>query len=1539
MRRALLGSSALVPAAAASLMFAPTAEAVTLDKEYLRELPELGRLLYHAVNAVEWELDPETEALKVVFDDGWRGVFEVGEYIVDGDEVFLWPENIYIEAFPVHAVWNILWGHPAGVMAGGGIWWLLGRNSPPVAVDDFLTFTEGQTQGDNEETLFFNVLGDDYDPNSDVISLQPFDDVEGTFGRFTMNAAGTDIQYHFLDDINATNLAEGETATDTATYSIIDEHGLTDTATLTVTITGINKAVEDDDEPSNESSGDEVSEDATSVTLTNLLDNASDPDGGDPFISAVVGGVVGQRVDVAAGGYFIINTDGTATYHPDGDFEGLDKGDTTEVSIQYTVSDGRGSTNSSEVTVTVVGENDGFTDADESKSVNEDEAGQSIGNILSVTDDPDEDDSHSITDVGDSGGLTFSPNQGGKLTVTANGVATFDPEDDFDNLAAGESEEVEITYTVSDSDDNGSDRETDTSTLTLTVQGRNDTFTDGNETLTVSEDATSAGSINILGTNDAGSISDDPDTNDTHTIKTFNGQTVPTTGLTLTSPAISGGTLTVQQNGTVSFNPDDDFHALLGTDETLTFTYEVTDNASTSPHTDTSTLTIKITAENDAIVDGDESHTTISALKTQENTSISSGVNVLDNVSDVDDGDTKHVSDSGTKLSGSKTYAGDNGGSFTLTAEGAMSFDPGTDFDKLAKDATTETKITYQVTDGDSTDTSTVTVQVTGVNDAPDPVADTAAFTEDATTTVKSFNATNNDTDVDGGTIELSDFISVTKTYGTFAETSSGDDIQYTLANSSAAVQALAKSETVSETAAYTITDGQGGSATTGKVTAKITGVNDDPTAIDFKQALNETNDGSGATTVTFAAMDNADDVDAGTSLSIALGTQSASHGAFAMTASGNNITYAFRDDSSLDSLDTKQTAQETVTYTVSDENGGTVTKTITVTINGLTDNEPPKFTSASSSNVAENSNTAYTVAASDDQTAESSLSYEMLSGDDSDLFNFDATSRKLTFKSAPSFEDPKDGDTDNEHTVKFKVTDTHGATATKTHTVKVTDVNETPVAVADTVTVTESEESETTGNDGNLLTNDTDVDAGDGKTVSAISLSGVSTPTVGAWIDLPDGGRIRINADGTYDFDADGDFETLGAYDNSDSTTYETIEVGYTVEDTAGLTATSTLTITVQGENDAPTVVTKANDVAIQHGETAPANLTFWVPNANDDGYTGTDNGIALTFGDIDGEITALTVAPASEAGLTIAGDLSTITGTAALVDHLTAETHTVTVTVKDDDGATASDTLNVYIGLNASADTDLVGKTDYTFEGSNVADDVIDATNVKDFGRNHTLKVDLGDGNNRFLTKDQKSPPATGSSLYYTGGDGEDYLHVRAYSVSRGASEINAGDGKNTLVFGNYAASEGSLVYTGGDGEDVISGRRAAGYQAELLKFDLGDDEVSDTVSFQAEVGAYGTGSGADIQGKVEIYNFDPIEEDEIVFGSFDVVPLNGYELGKEDFEPLTMEGGNIIVRTLEVGLGAGKPAVNFTIVGDYTSTTDFTWSTNDDDNLVLS
>ena len=114
-----------------------------------------------------------------------------------------------------------------------------------------------------------------------------------------------------------------------------------------------------------------------------------------------------------------------------------------------------------------------------------------------------------------------------------------------------------------------------------------------------------------------------------------------------------------------------------------------------------------------------------------------------------------------------------------------------------------------------------------------------------------------NDSDVDGGTLALSAFTEVTKDYGTFAATTpSSADIEYRLNNASSAVQSLAEGQTVSETATYTINDGQGGTNTGGKVTVTITGINDDPTAQDFTETLGE---GEGPTTVTFDAMDKAD--------------------------------------------------------------------------------------------------------------------------------------------------------------------------------------------------------------------------------------------------------------------------------------------------------------------------------------------------------------------------------------------------------------------------------------------------------------------------------------------------------------------------------------------------------------------------------------------------------------------------------------------------------------------------------------------------------
>ncbi len=94
------------------------------------------------------------------------------------------------------------------------------------------------------------------------------------------------------------------------------------------------------------------------------------------------------------------------------------------------------------------------------------------------------------------------------------------------------------------------------------------------------------------------------------------------------------------------------------------------------------------------------------------------------------------------------------------------------------------------------------------------------------------------------------------------------------------------------------------------------------------------------------------------------------------------------------------------------------------------------------------------------------------------------------------------------------------------------------------------------------LLQNDSDVE-GDALTVTQVN--GVAT--VGSQVTLASGALITVNADGSFDYDANGQFESLGVgQTTTDSFTY-------TVSDGNG-TDTATVEITVSGVNDAPVVV-----------------------------------------------------------------------------------------------------------------------------------------------------------------------------------------------------------------------------------------------------------------------------------------------------------------------------------------------------------------------------
>src|SRR5947199_112726 len=128
----------------------------------------------------------------------------------------------------------------------------------------------------------------------------------------------------------------------------------------------------------------------------------------------------------------------------------------------------------------------------------------------------------------------------------------------------------------------------------------------------------------------------------------------------------------------------------------------------------------------------------------------------------------------------------------------------------------------------------------------------------------------------------------------------------------------------------------------------------------------------------------------------------------------------------------------------------------------------------------------------------------------------------------------------------------------------------------------------------GNVLTNDTDVDTGDTKAVSAVngSAANVGTAVTGTY------GSVTINGDGTWSY----------ALDNSDPDTNALAQGAaatdvftYTVTDANGATSSTTLTINITGTNDAPIAVADTNgaDAVPERRANAPNTAFAGDPSA----------------------------------------------------------------------------------------------------------------------------------------------------------------------------------------------------------------------------------------------------------------------------------------------------------------------------------------------------
>ena len=182
------------------------------------------------------------------------------------------------------------------------------------------------------------------------------------------------------------------------------------------------------------------------------------------------------------------------------------------------------------------------------------------------------------------------------------------------------------------------------------------------------------------------------------------------------------------------------------------------------------------------------------------------------------------------------------------------------------------------------------------------------------------------------------------------------------------------------------------------------------------------------------------------------------------------------------------------------------------------------------------------------------------------------------------------------------------------------------------------------------VLANDTDIDPGYTKIVTEVN--GISAD-VGVQITLPSGALLKLNADGSFDYDPNGQFESLQV---SDSTTDS---FTYTILDSLGGSSSAMVTITIDGVNDPPTITSAPVTAATED-----------LPYSYDVEASDPDLGDTLTF-----SLDPLVPAPT---GMTIDPSTGLISWTP---DNAQVGDHAVTVLVTDAAGASDSQAFTISV------------------------------------------------------------------------------------------------------------------------------------------------------------------------------------------------------------------------------------------------------------------
>ncbi|MDP9658105.1 UNVERIFIED_ORG: CshA-type fibril repeat protein, partial [Pseudomonas putida] len=1012
---------------------------------------------------------------------------------------------------------------------------------------------------------------------------------------------GGDGTYTFTPDANYNGTVP------TVSYTVTDGSGTDVTSTLTINVTPVDDSFTD------------LSESVTTAEDTavsgSVLTGTSSVDGQVSVVNFTIDGVSGtfnasQTATIANVGTLVIAANGAYTFTPDANYNG------TVPTVSYTVTDGSGSNVTSTLTIDVTPVDDSFTDLSESVTTAEDTAVS--GSVL--TDTSSVDGQVSVVNFTIDGvpgtfnaGQTATIANVGILVIGGDGTYTFTPDANYNGTVPT------VSYTVTDG--SGTDV---TSTLTINVTPVDDSFTDLSESVTTAEDTAISGSVLtgtssvdgqvsvlnftigdttyaagstatianvgtlVIGANGAYTFTPDANYNGTvptvsYTVTDGSGSNVTSTLTIDVTPvddsftdanesvttsedtAVSGsvltdtssvdgqvsvvnftidgvpgtfnagqtatianvGTLVIGTNGVYIFTPAENYNGSVPT-----VSYTVTDGSGSNV---TSTLTINVTPVDDSFTDLSENVTTsedtaISGSVLTDTSSVDGQVNVVNFTI----GDTTYVAGQTATIA--------NVGTLVIGANGAYTFTPAENYNGSVP------TVSYTVTDGSGTDvTSTLTIDVTPVDDSFTDLSESVTTSED---TAVSGSVLTDTSSVDGQVSVVNftiDGVSGTFTAGQTATIANVGTLVIGANGAYTFTPAENYNGTV-PTVSYTVTDGSGTDVTS-TLNIDVTPVDDSFT--DANESVTTSED----TAVSGSVLTGTSSVDGQVSvLNFTIGDTTYAAGSTATIANvgtlvlGADGAYTFTPNANYNGT------VPTVSYTVTDGSGSNVTSTLTIDVTPVDDS----FTDLSES-VTTAEDTAVTGSV---LTGTSSVDGQVsvvnfTIGDTTYSAGSTATIANVgtlvigangayTFTPAANYNGTVP-------TVSYTVTDGSGSNVTSTLNINVTPVDDPSVLIADTKTVDEDHAAT-----GNVLGNDIDVD--NALSVATFTIQGVpGSFTAGQVATITGVGTVTIATNGDYSF-------TPAANWNG-----TVPQISYTTN----TNSTSTLNITVNPVNDAPTVNT----------------------------------------------------------------------------------------------------------------------------------------------------------------------------------------------------------------------------------------------------------------------------------------------------------------------------------------------------------------------------